>query len=134
MVGNITQIKSGKTINVGVSTKEHHVCKKGYIGNLSTWSCKKGKYVGGGIIDGSVITCDETIDVARLDVTWVMRAKSYGKATKTVLTKSTLTKMVPIKIILTNFYILLNFSLITIGLLMAVSIYCLRITKTFIYY
>ena len=134
MVGNITQTKSGKTINVGVSTKEHHLCKKGYIGNLSTWSCKKDKYVGGGIIDGSVITCDETIDVARLDVTWVMRAKSYGKATKTVLTKSTLTKMVPIKIILTNFYILLNFSLITIALLMAVSIYCLWITKTFIYY
>ena len=63
-----------------------------------------------------------------------MRAKSYGKATKTVLTKSTLTKMVPIKIILTNFYILLNFSLITIALLMAVSIYCLWITKTFTYY
>ena len=36
MVGNITQTKSGKTINVGVSTKEHHACKKGYIGNLST--------------------------------------------------------------------------------------------------
>ena len=69
MVGNITQTKNGKKQNVGASTKEHHVCKKGYIGNLSTCSCKKGKYVEGGIIDGSVITCDETIDVTRLDVT-----------------------------------------------------------------
>ena len=104
MVGNINQTKSGKTINVGASTKEHHVWQKDYIGKLSSCSCKKGKYVGG-IIDGPVITYDETINVARLDVTWAMRAKSYGKATKTVPTKTTLTKMVPIKITLISFYI-----------------------------
>ena len=59
-------------------------------------------------MDGSAITCDEVIE-------------SHDKETKTIPKyfneKKAICKM-------QNFYILLAFSLITIALLIAVSIYC----------
>ena len=42
--------------------KEHRVYEKDYIWNPATCSCKNGKYLAN-IIDDSVITFDETIDV-----------------------------------------------------------------------
>ena len=49
MVENVTQIKSGITINVDVSAKIkkiYHVYEKDYTWNPSTWTCKNGKYLG----------------------------------------------------------------------------------------
>ena len=60
--------------------KEHQVSTKDYICNPAAFSCKNGKYVEG-IIDDSVIVCDEVI-----------------KETKAVPTKT-----VPTKIVSTNF-------------------------------
>ena len=60
--------------------KEHQVSIKDYICKPAACSCKNGKYVEG-IIDDSVIVCDEIIE-----------------ETKTVPTKT-----VPTKIISTNF-------------------------------
>ena len=74
------------------------MCKKGYIWSLATCSCKNGKCLAG-IIDKSVIRCDEIIET---------------------------TKTVPTKSISTNFYILLTFLLITIILLVTVSIYLIK--------
>ena len=42
--------------------KKHHICEKDYIWNPATCCCKYGEYLGI-IIDDSVITCDEIIDV-----------------------------------------------------------------------
>ena len=58
---NVSQINGGITINVEVECKKHHICEKDYICNPSTCSCKNGKYLAG-IIDDSVITCDEIIE------------------------------------------------------------------------
>ena len=55
----------------------------------------------------SVITCDETIE-----------AKLYDEETKTIRTNFNEKKVTQ------NFYILLAFTLITIALLIAFSIYC----------
>ena len=60
--------------------KEHHVCKKDYIWNLVTCSCKHGTYLAS-IIDHSVIMCDEIIQTIKT------------VQTKTVLTKSTTTNI-----------------------------------------
>ena len=42
--------------------KIHQICEKDYICNLATCSCENGKYLES-IIDDSVITCDEIIDL-----------------------------------------------------------------------
>ena len=42
--------------------KKHHICGKDCTWNPVTFSCKNGKYLGS-IIDNSVITCDEIIEV-----------------------------------------------------------------------
>ena len=87
--------------------------QKDYIWNLALCTYEKGKYLES-IIDDSMISCDETIE-----------------ATKTFPTKS-----VSIKSTSTNFYILLNFLLFTIELLILGRIYCYLINcelkKTFI--
>ena len=41
--------------------KKHHIFAKDYIWNPATCCCKNVKYLAG-IIDGSVITCDEIIE------------------------------------------------------------------------
>ena len=40
------------------------MCKKDYIWNPATFSCKNGKYLAS-IIDDSVITCDEVINTTK---------------------------------------------------------------------
>ena len=72
---NVIRINDGITINVDVSVKKH-ICKKKYIWNPATCSCKNGKYLAS-IMDDSAITCDEIID---------MKAKLNDKETKTVQT------------------------------------------------
>ena len=57
IVKNITQIKSGITINFSVSVKileKIHACGKSYIWVLATCTCETGKYLRG-------ITCDSVI-------------------------------------------------------------------------
>ena len=44
--------------------KEHHVCKKDYIWNPDTCSCKNGKYLAC-IVDKSVITWDEIVNTTK---------------------------------------------------------------------
>ena len=58
---NVIQIKSGITIIVDASVKKHFECKKGYIWNLATCSCKNRKYLVS-IIDDLVSTCDKHIE------------------------------------------------------------------------
>ena len=53
--------------------KKHNICEKDYIWNPGSSSCQNGKYLAN-IMDDSVITCDEIIDV---------EAKSYDEETKT---------------------------------------------------
>ena len=84
-----------------------HVCEKDYIWNPSTCSCKNGKYLAS-IMDDSAFTYDELIE-------------SYNKKTKTIPTNFSEKKAI---FKTQNFYILLEFLLITIALLIAVSIYC----------
>ena len=62
MVENEFLVKSGIMITVNVSAKNLKYVKKTYIWNPSAYSCKNGKYLAS-IIDDSVITCDEVIDV-----------------------------------------------------------------------
>ena len=73
MVQNVSQIKSGITINVDASAECW--CEKD-VWNPATCICKNGKYLAN-IIDVSVITCDEIINA---------EAKSYDEETKTVTT------------------------------------------------
>ena len=82
--------------------KKHHICQKDYIWNPATCSCENGKYLAS-IIDNSVITCDEIIDAKTKTVTTNFNEKNAICKT-------------------TSFYILLDFVLITIALLIAVSI------------
>ena len=92
--------------------KKCHVGKKYYIWNCATSSCKNGKYLAS-IIDDSAITCDEIIDV---------EAKSNESETKAFpanLMKKNSTAKHKISIVIKN-----SFSLISIALLIAVSIYC----------
>ena len=79
------------------------MCERDYIWNPATCSCKNGTYLAS-IIDDSVITCDEIIEETKT-VTTTFHEKNAICKTK-------------------NFYILLTFSLITIPLLIAVSLYC----------
>ena len=69
--------KSNQKWNNGkmlMRVKQHHICEKDYIWNPATCSCKKGEYLAS-IIEDSVITCDEIID---------LKAKSYDDETKTI--------------------------------------------------
>ena len=84
--------------------KKCHVCEKYYSWNPATCNCENGKYFAG-IMDDSVITCDVIIE-------------SNDKETKTNFNRKKATCKTP------NSYILLEFSLITTSLLIAVSIYC----------
>ena len=64
MVENVTQIKSGITINIVVRVKiwKSIMCaKKNYIWNPTTCSCENGKYLAS-IIDDSVISFDEMVE------------------------------------------------------------------------
>ena len=68
VVENVTQIKSGITINVGVIVIIQKniicdACKKYYTWNPTTFSCENGKYLGS-VIGDSEIRCDETINAA----------------------------------------------------------------------
>ena len=72
------------------------LCEKDYIWNLVTCSCENDKYAGG-IMDDSVITCDEIIET------------TITVPTTTVPTKSTSTKTVPVTCKTENFYILFAF-------------------------
>ena len=87
--------------------KKRHVCEKDYIWNPATCSCENGKYLAS-IMDDSAITCDQVIE-------------SNDEETKTIPTNFNEKKAICKT---QNFYILLAFSLITIVLLIAVSIYC----------
>ena len=61
MEENVIQIKSGITINVDVSVKSIIYLQKIIFGILLHVAAKNVKYLAG-IIDGSVITCDEIIE------------------------------------------------------------------------
>ena len=76
---NITRIKNGITINVGVSVKiqKNIICaKKNHIWNPATCSCKNGKYVES-IIDDSVVICDEIKKEAETIPTKVLHQKLF---------------------------------------------------------
>ena len=83
--------------------------EKDYIWNPATCNCENGKYLAS-ILDNLTITCDEIIDVDA-------EAKSNDKETKTNLNDKRATCKTQ------SFYILLEFLLITIEVLIAVSIY-----------
>ena len=98
------------------NSKEHCVCKNVYFWNPATSSCKNGKYARN-IIGDSVVICDEIIDMTK------------PIPTKSTSIKNVSTKYMSIKIFLTkrastNFYMLLAFSFVTTGILIAVSVYC----------
>lgn len=68
---NVISIKSVITTNFQCEWKnprEHHLCKNENIWNLSTCTCKNGKYLQSFIGD-TVITSDEITDVARSEPT-----------------------------------------------------------------
>ena len=73
IVENVIQIKSGITINVVVNAKDN-IFGEDHILNAATCSYKDDKYLAN-IMDDSVITCDEIIDV---------EAKSYNEETKAI--------------------------------------------------
>ena len=81
--------------------KKYCVCKKDYIWNPATYSCKNGKYLES-IIEDLVITCDEIIEETK-----TVR-RNFNEKNETCKTK--------------NFYILIAFLLITIALLIFVSL------------
>ena len=102
MVENVTWIKTGLIISVGVSVKIQKIIS--YFWNPPKCSFKNGMY--GRRIGDLVVMCDQIIEEA-----------------KTIPTKSTLTKTIPPKTTATNLYILLAFLLITIASLITISIY-----------
>ena len=104
MERNVIQIKSGIVTNADASVKKH-ICKKEYIRNPTTCSCKDGKYLASIIYDSAII-CDEI--------------KKTG--TKTITTN--FREKIRINCNTQKCYILLAFLLITMALLIGVSIYC----------
>ena len=82
--------------------KKYHICEKYYVWNHATCNRENGKY-SASIMDDSTIICDEVIKPYDEEI-------HFNK--KEAICKTQ------------NFYILLAFSLITIALLTAVSIYC----------
>ena len=117
MVKNVVQMKSGITINVGVSARKTYLCKIDYIWIHATCTCENDKYVES-ITNDSAIMCNEIIDGVRPEAL-ATPANSYEEATKGVPTKNASTQSTS-----TKFFILVIFSLIDIALLIAVSIYC----------
>ena len=93
--------------NCQCECKKRHVCEKYYIWNPATCTSENRKYLAS-IMDDLAIMCDETIN-------------PYNEETKFIPTNFN-EKKATFK--MQNFYILLAFLLITIGLLIAVSIYC----------
>ena len=83
-----------------------YLCRKKYIWNRATCSCKSGKYLAS-IINDSLITCDEIIDA---------EAKFNNEERKTILKNTTCKTK--------SFYIQIVFSLTKLALLIAASIYC----------
>ena len=83
---------------------------KDYILNPATCNCENGKYLAS-IMDNSAIIFDEVI-------------KSYGEEIKTIPTNLNEKRVTCKPVTCKSFYILLEFLLITIVLLVAVSIYC----------
>ena len=65
IVKNVIQTENGKMISVDVC-KKYHSCKKDYIWNFSTCTCKNGAYLKS-IIDDSDIVCYEIISVVNTD-------------------------------------------------------------------
>ena len=61
MEENVTQTTGGIMINVDVSVKKRHVCKKNYVWNLATCNWENGKYLAN-VMDDSAIICDRVID------------------------------------------------------------------------
>ena len=57
---NVSQISGGTMINVYVSVK--NICKKDYVWNSSTCSCKNGKYLSSHMDDDSIIISVEVIE------------------------------------------------------------------------
>ena len=107
---NVIQINGGITINVDTSVKNIHVCEKDYVWTRATWNSENGKYLSS-IMDDSVIICHEIIE-------------SYGNEIETIPTNFNEKKITSKT---QSFYILLEFLLITIALLVVVSIYCYQI-------
>ena len=87
--------------------KRHHACGKN-VRNPATCYCENGKYLAR-IMDDSAIMRNEITDT---------EAKSNKEETKTNFNENNANCKMQ------NFYILLEFLLISIGLLIAVSIYC----------
>ena len=92
-------------INVNASVKNIIYDKNITFRNPGICSCKNEKYLAS-IIDNSVITCDKIIDAKEAKTV----TANFNEKNETNKTK--------------NLYILLAFSLITIALLIAVTIYC----------
>ena len=62
--------------------KNHHICKKNYIWNLATCSCKNVKYLAS-LIDDSVITCGEIIEEETKTVATSLNKKIQSVKQKT---------------------------------------------------
>ena len=87
--------------------KKHHICEKDYVWNPATCKCENEINLVS-IIDDSTIICDEIINV---------KERNFNEKNITCKTK--------------KFYILLDFLLITLALLMVVSIFCYLIKYQF---
>ena len=85
--------------------KKLHVCKKDFKWNSYTYNCKNGKYLAS-IIDDSSITCDKIIELYNEETRFIQT--NFIETNTTCKTQ--------------NFYILLTFLLINIGILISVSI------------
>ena len=94
-------------MNIDVSVKKHHICEKDYVWNPATCKCENEINLVS-IIDDSTIICDEIINV---------KERNFNEKNVTCKTK--------------KFYILLDFLLITLALLMVVSIFCYLIKYQF---
>ena len=102
MIENVIQINGGIMINADTSVKNAMYVKKIVFGILLHVVVKNGKYLASNM-DYSVIMCDEIIE-------------SYNKEIN-IIEKNAICET-------KSFYILFAFSLFTIVLLIAVSIYC----------
>ena len=75
MEKNVIHVNSRIMINVDVSVKKRHVCKKDHVWNPATCNCKKVKNLANTVNDSAII-CDEVID-ADTKVKSNNKAKSY---------------------------------------------------------
>ena len=117
MEKNVIQINGGIMINADVSV-ENAMCVKKIVWNPATCSCEKGKYLAS-IIDDSAIMCNGIIKSYNEDADAEAKSNDEAKSyDETNFNEKNITCRTQ------NFYILSAFSLITIVLLIAVSIYC----------